>query len=83
MSLAAACGSSSSGSGGGSSKIAVSLITKDSINPFFVAMQKGAKAAAATNGVNLSIGAGAKDGDEQGQVTLIENAIAKGQKGIL
>ncbi len=78
----AACGSSDS-SGGGGSKVEVSLITKDSINPFFVAMQKGAKDAAAKNNVKLSIGAGAKDGDEQGQVTLIENAIAKGQKGIL
>lgn len=82
LSVTAACGSSGSGSGGGG-KVAVSLITKDSINPFFVAMQKGAKAAAATDGVDLSIGAGARDGDEQGQVTLIENAIAKGQKGIL
>ena len=78
----AACGSSDSGSGGGD-KIAVALITKDSINPFFVAMQKGAKEAAAKNGVSLSIGAGKQDGDEQGQVTLIENAIAKGDKGIL
>jgi fructose transport system substrate-binding protein len=83
VSLAAACGGSSSGSGGGGGKVAVALITKDSTNPFFVAMQKGAKDAAATNGVKLSIGAGAKDGDEQGQITLIENAIAKGDKGIL
>src|SRR6187549_222244 len=82
ITLTAACSSSDSGSGGGD-KVAVSLITKDSINPFFVAMQKGAKAAATANGVDLSVGAGAKDGDEQGQVTLIENAIAKGQKGIL
>jgi fructose transport system substrate-binding protein len=29
------------------------------------------------------VGAGAHDGDEQGQITLIENAIAKGQDGIL
>src|SRR4051794_27485518 len=78
----AACGSNSS-SGSSGDKVAVSLITKDSINPFFVAMQKGAKAAAAENGVNLSVGAGAEDGDEQGQITLIENAIAKGQDGIL
>jgi fructose transport system substrate-binding protein len=82
ISLTTACGDSDSGSGGGD-KVAVSLITKDSVNPFFVAMQKGAKAAATANGVDLSVGAGAKDGDEQGQVTLIENAIAKGQKGIL
>jgi fructose transport system substrate-binding protein len=83
ISLTTACGDSDSGSGGGGDKVAVSLITKDSVNPFFVAMQKGAKDAASTNGVDLSVGAGAKDGDEQGQVTLIENAIAKGQKGIL
>jgi fructose transport system substrate-binding protein len=72
-----------SNSGGGGNEVGVALITKDSINPFFVAMQKGAKRAATANGVDLSIGAGAKDGDETGQVTLIENAIAKGQKGIL
>jgi fructose transport system substrate-binding protein len=81
----AACGGSDSGGsgGGGGGKVAVSLITKDSTNPFWVAMQKGAKEAAAKNNVDLSIGAGAKDGDEQGQVTLIENAVAKGQEGIL
>jgi|SRR4051794_18203613 fructose transport system substrate-binding protein len=73
----------SSGSSGGGDKVAVSLITKDSTNPFFVAMQKGAKADADKLGVDLTIGAGKEDGDEQGQVTLIENAIAKGQKGIL
>ena len=31
------------GGAGGGGKIGVSLITKDSTNPFFVAMQKGAK----------------------------------------
>jgi fructose transport system substrate-binding protein len=80
----AACGSGSTGStGGGDDKIAVSLITKDSQNPFFVAMQKGAKAEAAKDGIDLTVGAGKEDGDEQGQVQLIENAIAAGQKGIL
>src|SRR3954453_925861 len=73
----------SSGSSGGGDKVAVSLITKDSTNPFFVAMQKGAKADADKNNVDLTIAAGKEDGDEQGQVQAIENAIAKGQKGIL
>ena len=84
--LLTACGGSSStaGSGsGGGDKIGVSLITKDSTNPFFVAMQKGAKADAAKDGVDLTIAAGKEDGDEAGQVTAIENAVAKGQKGIL
>jgi fructose transport system substrate-binding protein len=46
-------------------------------------MQKGAKADAEKNNVDLTIAAGKEDGDEQGQVQAIENAIAKGQKGIL
>jgi len=82
LAFTAACGEDSS-SGSGGDDVAVSLITKDSINPFFVAMQKGAQAAAKEHGVDLTVGAGAQDGDEQGQITLIENAIAKGQDGIL
>jgi len=84
--LLTACGGSSGttgAGGGGGDKIGVSLITKDSTNPFFVAMQKGAKADAAKDGVDLTIAAGKEDGDEAGQVTAIENAVAKGQKGIL
>ena len=47
---AAACGSDDDGGSGApgaagdTEKIGVALITKDSSNPFFVAMQKGAKA---------------------------------------
>jgi fructose transport system substrate-binding protein len=69
---------------GGSEKVAVTLITKDANNPYWVAMQGGAKAAAEAQGVSpLTIGFGAKDGDEQGQVSVIEEAIARGDKGIL
>ncbi|HEX2705280.1 MAG TPA: substrate-binding domain-containing protein [Candidatus Lustribacter sp.] len=83
----AACSSSSStsspsGAAGGDA-VAVSLITKDSTNPFFVAMQKGAKEAAEKNGVALTVASGSKDGDEAGQITAIENAIAAQAKGIL
>jgi len=84
-----ACGGgsdSSAGGGGGDGggdKVGVSLITKDSTNPFFVAMQKGAKEEAAKSNVDLTVASGKQDGDEQGQVQAIENAIAKGQKGIL
>jgi fructose transport system substrate-binding protein len=85
--VASACGSSdssSSGTGGTSDKkIGVTLITKNATNPFFVAMQKGAQEDAAKNGVDLTVAAGKKDGDEETQVQAIENAIAKGQKGIL
>jgi fructose transport system substrate-binding protein len=63
--------------------VAVTLITKDSTNPLFVAMQEGAKEAAAAVGVELTVGSGKTEGDDQGQIDLIENAIAQGQAGIL
>jgi fructose transport system substrate-binding protein len=87
----AACGgsddtSSDSGSDNGGSSgdsVAVTLITKDSVNPFFVAMQEGAKTAGEANGVDITIASGAEDGDEQGQIEAIDAAIAAGQQGIL
>ena len=63
--------------------VQVTLITKDSINPFFIAMQEGAKAAAEKNNVELTIAAGKADGDEDGQIQAIENAISRGDQGIL
>ena len=63
--------------------VSVSLITKDSTNPFFVAMQAGAKQSAEALGVNLTVASGKEEGDDQGQIDAIENAIAQGQKGIL
>jgi fructose transport system substrate-binding protein len=63
--------------------VKVTLITKDSTNPFFVAMQEGAKEAAAASGVELTVGSGKEEGDDQGQIDLIEQAIAAGDAGIL
>jgi fructose transport system substrate-binding protein len=62
-------GSASGGGGGGA--IAVTLITKDNNNPFWISMQKGAEDAASKNGVTLTKAAGAKDCDEDGQVKAI------------
>jgi fructose transport system substrate-binding protein len=80
-SAAASAAPASSAAAGAS--VAVSLITKDSTNPFFVAMQEGAKKAATAANVDLTIASGKQEGDDQGQITAIENAIAQGQKGIL
>jgi fructose transport system substrate-binding protein len=63
--------------------VKVTLITKDLTNPFFVAMAEGAKEAAAASGVELTVGAGKEEGDDQGQIDLIEQAIARGDAGIL
>jgi len=70
-------------SGGSDEKIAISLITKDSTNPFFVAMQEGAKAAADAKGIDITIASGKEEGDDQGQIDAIEAAITAGQQGIL
>ena len=95
LGLAACGGSSDSGSSDSAAPetsaapapdgepVKVTLITKDSTNPFFVAMQEGAKEAAAAQGVELTVGSGKAEGDDQGQIDLIEQAIARGDAGIL
>jgi fructose transport system substrate-binding protein len=82
----AACGSSGSdGSGSGSStdKVGVALILKTLTNPYFVSMEKDAKTEAAKDNVHLTVAAGKTDGDTQSQISAIDNAISRGDKGIL
>src|SRR4051794_12667271 len=84
VSLAACNRGSGSDTGSGAEKaVGVSLITKDSTNPFFVAMQKGAKEDASKNNVKLTVASGKQEGDDAGQITAIEDSIARGDKGIL
>lgn len=78
--LTTGCAGADSGSG---DDVAVSLITKNSTNPFFVTMQDGAKKAAKAGDVTLTVAAGKEDGDEATQVQAIEDAIARGDEGIL
>jgi fructose transport system substrate-binding protein len=63
--------------------VGVSLILKTLSNPYFVSMENDAKAAAAKDNVKLTVAAGTKDGDTQTQLTAIDNAISRGDKGIL
>jgi fructose transport system substrate-binding protein len=76
-------GAEGSEGGGGGEDVAVTLITKTSTNPFFIAMQDGAKAAGEKNGVTITTAAGKADGDTDTQVKAIEAAVARGDKGIL
>ena len=69
--------------GGTTGQISVGLITKTETNPFFVKMKEGAEKEAAAKGVKLLTAAGAYDGDNEGQVTAIENMVNSGVKGIL
>ncbi|GGT98675.1 MULTISPECIES: sugar ABC transporter substrate-binding protein [Streptomyces] len=83
--LLTACGEGAKGSAGsvGSGPVKVGLITKTDTNPFFVKMKEGAEASAKKSGAELSTAAGKFDGDNEGQVTAIENMVAAGVKGIL
>lgn len=75
--------SSAGAGGGGGDPIAVTLITKTSTNPFFIAMQKGAEEAGKANNVTITTAAGKEDGDEATQITAIEAAVVRGDAGIL
>ncbi len=89
--VASAAGSAASGAAAGASTsavptgktVGVSLILKTLSNPYFVSMQKDAEAAAKKDNVKLSVAAGKQDGDTQSQITAIDNAISRGDKGIL
>jgi fructose transport system substrate-binding protein len=81
-------GSSSSSAPSGSAPatgqtVGVSLILKTLTNPYFVTMKSDAEAAAAKDGVKLTVAAGSSDGDTQTQISAIDNAISAGDKGIL
>src|SRR4029453_16858272 len=88
--VVAACGTGSSSASpatsagataGTGEEIGVTLITKTSTNPFFVAMAAGAQESADSLGIDLTTAAGKEDGDTATQIQAIENAISKGDKG--
>jgi fructose transport system substrate-binding protein len=79
---AATSGGSTTGSSSGQA-VGVSLILKTLSNPYFVTMEKDAQAAAAKDNVNLTVAAGKQDGDTQSQISAVDNAISRGDKGIL
>jgi fructose transport system substrate-binding protein len=79
----AAAGGSTSSSGSGGKTVKVALILKTFSNPYFVSMEKSAKADAATRGVDLTVSAGTTDGDTSSQITAIDNAIAAGDAGVV
>ncbi len=85
-SSAASVGSSgaaapSGGSTGGTIKIG--LVTKTDSNPYFVKLRESAKTEAAKQGAEVIALAGKFDGDNEGQVSAIENLIQQGVKGIM
>ncbi len=74
-------GGSSSASGGKGAKVA--LILKEFTNPYWISMEKSAKAEAGKLGVGLQVSAGKSDDDTSSQIDQIDEAIAAGDKGII
>ncbi len=63
--------------------ILVGLVTKTDTNPFFAKMREGASQKAEELGVEFQAFAGKYDGDNDTQITAIENLISAGADGIL
>jgi fructose transport system substrate-binding protein len=84
-SSAPAAGATTSGSAPAATgkKVGVTLILKTLSNPYFVSMSKDAKTAASKDNVNLTVAAGKQDGDTQTQISAIDDAISRQDKGIL
>src|SRR5687768_2568334 len=76
-------GSEGSPGGEGAEPVAVTLITKTSTNPFFIAMQKGAEEAGKANNVTITTAAGKEDGDEATQIQASEATITRGDARLL
>src|SRR3954470_7098625 len=85
--ILAGCSSTKSGGGGGSGEsgdtVKIGLITKTDSNPYFISMRDAAQAEADKVGADLTAAAGTADGDNDSQVTAVQNMIAAGVKGIL
>src|SRR4051794_34828014 len=84
--LLAGCSSTKSGGGGGGGSgdtVKIGLITKTDSNPYFISMRDAAQAEADKVGADLTAAAGTADGDNDSQVTAVQNMIAAGVKAIL
>jgi fructose transport system substrate-binding protein len=64
-------------------QILIGLVTKTETNPFFVKMRESAQEQAKALNVQVEALAGKYDGDNEGQITAVQNLVAKGAKGIL
>ena len=85
-SSAAAAGSGTSSAApaaGGGAKVKIGLVTKTESNPYFVKLRDSAKGLAASQNAEVIALAGKFDGDNDGQISAIENLVQQGVKGIM
>ncbi|WP_394839327.1 substrate-binding domain-containing protein [Pendulispora rubella] len=80
---APAAGGSASAEAKPPARAKVGLVTKTDSNPFFVTLREAARAEAGKLGADFVALAGKFDGDNDGQVTAIENLVQQGVTTIL
>ncbi|GAA3430602.1 substrate-binding domain-containing protein [Kutzneria kofuensis] len=68
---------------GNNTQAKIGLVTKTDTNPYFVALRQAAQAEASKLGAQFTALAGKFDGDNDGQVTAIENLVQRGVNTIL
>lgn len=94
--LLAGCASGTGGTGGmtggsrrgpeqvGATEVRIGLVTKTDTNPYFIRIRQAAGTAAdGYPGARLVARAGAFDGDNEGQVTAVDELVRSGVQGIL
>ncbi|MBR7744926.1 substrate-binding domain-containing protein [Phycicoccus sp. BSK3Z-2] len=80
----AACGGPGGGTiDPGSDEVSVTLVTQDGSSPFFRAMEQAARDGAGRLGVALTVDPGEGPTDVEGQVRSVEEAVLRGDDGIL
>jgi fructose transport system substrate-binding protein len=83
LALVGCSGDDSGGDGAKKGDLHVTLITKDPNDPFWVAMMDGAKKKGDELGVDVTIASGRDQTDADSQIRAIEDAITRGDDGIL
>jgi fructose transport system substrate-binding protein len=81
--LTASSGMAPSANAAAGDQIAIGLVTKTEVNPYFVKLRQAATAEAEKQGAKLIARFGKFDGDNEGQVAAVEDLISAGVKGIL
>lgn len=79
----AGCGSSDDTAAGDGETVNITLITKDPSNAFWTSMIEGANTAAGEVGAQVTVASGRDQTDADSQIQAIENAISRGDDGIL
>jgi ABC-type sugar transport system substrate-binding protein len=79
----AGCGDDSSGGSGGDKQVTVGCVLKSVESPFWIAAKEGCEKAAKAANAKLIFGAGETEADIAGEISKVEDALAKGADALV